>query len=275
METSFQARPHVEAIALIKGKPVVSSEIFQALLPEIRSRVFTISGIESANVIQAVREEVAALPAGQTWNKCKNNIAALLEPYLGEEVAKDRATFLLRRHCFQAFQVYNWRLAQEDVDTTHLQYLATEDEEVRPTHKALNGIVLPKDDTFWDEHYPPWEENCRCHTRSMNPDFVMMEKEADENRLSEEKLVLEGSLLTKLREGTLIRGTRTFDVTPDSSPDAYRFHPEHLTIPLEELKNRYDLEVWSRFRDTAQRAIMDNGISLWEWLGGKKTVGHQ
>jgi SPP1 gp7 family putative phage head morphogenesis protein len=121
--------------------------------------------------MQAVRDSVASLPAGQTWNKREKNIAALLEPYLSKDSAKQRATLLLRTHAFQAFATSNWRSLQADDDTTYLQYLATEDNEVRPIHRALNGIVLPKQDPFWDEHYPPWEENCRCRIRGMNPDF--------------------------------------------------------------------------------------------------------
>ena len=265
-------RPHTEAIALIHGKPVVSSDVLLAILPEVRSRLFSISGIESPDVLRAVRDVVAFLPAGQTWNKTKRQIATLLSPYLGEDGAKERATLLLRTHTFQAFATSNWLGAQADEDTTHLQYLATEDDEVRPSHKALNGIVLPKQDPFWHDHYPPWEENCRCRTRSMNPDLVAMTKEADEKRPPEEKQVMEGALLTKLREGMLIRGTQTFDVAPDNSPGAYRFHPEHLTISLEELKNKYDTAVWSRFVDTAQRTILENGTSLWVWLGGNREI---
>jgi len=34
--------------------------------------------------------------------------------------------------------------------------------DARETHGALDGMVLSKDDPFWNTHTPPWEFNCRC-----------------------------------------------------------------------------------------------------------------
>lgn len=34
--------------------------------------------------------------------------------------------------------------------------------DARDTHAALDGLVLRKDDPFWDSHTPPWEFGCRC-----------------------------------------------------------------------------------------------------------------
>ena len=269
MDFDFQPAPHEEAAAIIAQKPILAKRVFDQMLPELRGRVFTITGIESANVMQAVRDEIAALPRGTTWTDAKANIVDALSPYLGGEGASARATLLLRTHGFQAFSAADWRLAHEDEDTTHLQYLATEDDRVRATHLALNGIVLPKDDPFWAEHYPPWEWNCRCRVRSMNPDLVDMEREQDKQRPPEDQLVLEGPMLRKLREGTIVRGTRSFDVTPPEGKDAYRFHPENLAIPLEELKARYDPEVWNEFRKNAQATDIGGGRKLWDYLEGR------
>lgn len=266
MNTAFDISPHEEAAAIIAQKPILAKRVFDRLLPELRGRAFTITGIESANVMQAVRDEIAALPRGTTWTTAKANIVDALSPYLGDEGAEARATLLLRTHGFQAFQAANWRLAHEDDDTTHLQYLATEDDRVRDTHLALNGIVLPKDDPFWNEHYPPWEWNCRCRVRSMNPDLVEMAREDDKQRNPEDQLVMEGPMLRKLREGTIIRGTRTFDVLPPQGKDAYRFDPRNLTIPLDELRQRYDAEVWAQFVRMAQGQVLSAGRTLWDFL---------
>jgi SPP1 gp7 family putative phage head morphogenesis protein len=182
MDITFQPTPHEEAIATIASKPVVTKAVFDQLLPELRNRVFTVTGIEAANVLQSLRDQIATLPAGENWEDVRGGLVDDLAPYLGEEGAQQRATLLLRTHGFQAFQAANWRLAQEDDDTTHLQYLATEDDKVRDSHLALNGVILPKNDPFWNEHYPPWEWNCRCRVRSMNPDMVAEAKDADAHR---------------------------------------------------------------------------------------------
>ena len=42
------------------------------------------------------------------------------------------------------------------------KYVTTGDDRVRPTHAALEGVTLPKDDKFWELFYPPNGWNCRC-----------------------------------------------------------------------------------------------------------------
>jgi len=32
----------------------------------------------------------------------------------------------------------------------------------REDHAALDGLVLRKDDPFWNSHFPPWDFNCNC-----------------------------------------------------------------------------------------------------------------
>lgn len=273
MDTDFSPQPHQEAIDLIQGKPPVTRAVFDEMLPELRGRVFTVTGIEGANVLQRVRDAIAGLPAGKTWDQAKDDVVAELDPFLGEG-AEGRAELLLRTHAFQAFQASNWRVAQEDVDTTHLQYLATEDDRVRDSHLALNGIILPKDDPFWDEHYPPWEWNCRCRVRPMNPDLVDEARQQDEQRSPDDQLVMEGPSLRKLNEGTLIRDGRAYDVTSpaESDPNAFQWHPDNLRLPLAELKARYDPEVWAQFEAYAKSNLMEDGQSVWDWLSQRGTT---
>ncbi len=43
-----------------------------------------------------------------------------------------------------------------------LQYRTVGDDLVRPEHRKLNNITLPRDHPFWETHYPPNDWNCRC-----------------------------------------------------------------------------------------------------------------
>jgi SPP1 gp7 family putative phage head morphogenesis protein len=43
-----------------------------------------------------------------------------------------------------------------------LQYETVGDGRVRPEHAALDNIIRPVDDKFWDTNYPPNSWNCRC-----------------------------------------------------------------------------------------------------------------
>lgn len=42
------------------------------------------------------------------------------------------------------------------------RYVTTGDDRVRPTHKLLDGVTLPKEHPFWQTFYPPNGFNCRC-----------------------------------------------------------------------------------------------------------------
>lgn len=271
MDASVSIRPHAEAAALIRGKAVVARNVYFGLLPELRGRAFTVSGMEGAQTLQRIRDEIASLAMGGetgTWDRVKERLAADLDSHLGAQ-AEQRATVLLRLHGFAAFQASAWRVAQEDEDTTHLQYLATEDDRVRDAHLALNGIVLPKDDPFWDRHYPPWEWGCRCRVRPMNADLVAAERRADEGRNPEDRNVIEGPVLSALRQGTLMRGPRRWDVSAPSerasAGDAFRWHPDDLRLPLGELQLRYDAPTWADFEQWARRQQIGRG-TVWAWL---------
>lgn len=255
------------------------------MLPELRARAFTITGIEAANTLQRARDTIAELPAGKPWAEVKGDLLAQISPYFGEEgEAERRADLLIRTHGFQAFNASNYRVAQEDADTTHLQYLATEDSHVRASHLALNGVILPKDDPFWQTHTPPWEWGCRCRIRAINPDLLDEARAEDAGRPPAGKLVIEGPALDQLRNGTLIREGANgqmgrFDVTPpaerqtDGTP--YQWHPDNLRIPLADLRAKYDAPTFDAFEQMSRRETVDLGngqpVTVWEWLNAKST----
>lgn len=267
-------------MALIKGKSPVASKVFYGLLPELRGRAFTVSGVEGANVLQRVRDAIAALPQGIgpdgeafTWESQKALIVDELEPFLGEEGAQVRAQTLLRTSGFQAFSSVIWNVAQADEDTTHLQYIhGDQAKDPTPSHEALDGIVLPKDDPFWLTHTGPWGHlGCVCYVRPMNPDLVEEERAKDaEQKNPEARNVIEGPALDQLRNGTFMRDGRRYDVSAPEDPGAFRWHPDDLRLPLGQLKERYDAPVWEAFEVWARGTMVGDKTSVWDWLGQSK-----
>jgi SPP1 gp7 family putative phage head morphogenesis protein len=264
--------PHTEAIEAIQSKPAIVREVFDGLLPELRARAFTITGIQAADVLQRVQDEIASLPEGTPWDEAKQNIVDTLDPYLGD-AAEQRAELLLRTHGFQAFQSATWNIAQKDADTIALQYMTMEDDRVRPTHEVLDGIIVPKNDPFWKLHFPPWEWGCRCRVRPMNIDLINAQRATDRNKNPEDQLVIEGAELKQLRNNSIIGdGGQRVDITPPSqepgAENAYIFHPSNLSLPLEQLKERYDPEVWTIFEEWAKQMEIEPGKTVWDWLAG-------
>jgi SPP1 gp7 family putative phage head morphogenesis protein len=268
MDTTFQIQaPHEAALALLKGKKPVASEVFYELLPELRARAFTVGGVACAGTLQRCRDAVAGIATGDTWDEAKKTLIQELDPWLGDGSAQ-RAETLLRTHGFQAFAAASHQTSIEDEDVTHFQYLTMEDDRVRDSHAALDGLVLPKDDPFWDTHTPPWEWGCRCMKRAMNVDQVGEEMQKDEGRNPEDQNVITGPALTQLRHGTLMREGQRFDVSEPHGDEAYHFNPDDLHLSLADLAERYDPEVFSAFKKWAANTDIDKHVTVLDWLGG-------
>jgi SPP1 gp7 family putative phage head morphogenesis protein len=62
-----------------------------------------------------------------------------------------------------AAAVRDWAQFQKNKSAyPNLKYCTMEDDDVRPEHQILNGIIKPVDDPFWDRYYPPNGFRCRC-----------------------------------------------------------------------------------------------------------------
>lgn len=271
MEADFSPRPHKEAVALIAGKQPVTKKVFNQLLPELRARAFTVAGISSMDALQRIRDAVSSVPlganGGQTWDQAKAQIVDELDPYLGDG-ADYRATLILRTNGFQAFSSSIHNAGMADEDTTHFQYLHGECKVPTPSHLALNGIVLPKDDPFWETHTGPWGHlGCVCYLRPMNPDLVDDEKAKDEKRNPEDRNVITGPALKQLHHGDILRAGVHYDVNIDGPDNSgFSWSPGDFKIPLKELEKRYDPEVWSEFQTWAQKEMLNDNQSVWDWL---------
>ena len=68
----------------------------------------------------------------------------------------------------QAQNARDWLQIERDKDIFPLlKYKTQQDGRVRPTHQALEGIVKPVDDPFWDTFTPANGWNCRCFTQRL------------------------------------------------------------------------------------------------------------
>jgi SPP1 gp7 family putative phage head morphogenesis protein len=292
----LEPTPHAEAIDFIRSKPAVASRVLGQLLPELRARAFTISGVEHYDTLQHVRDLVAEIPAGADWDTTKAQIVDEVSPFFvgklmghddegnpirltaaeAREHAARRAELLLRLHGFQAYAASAYRTmdAQRDV-FPFWKYQSMGDLKVRATHAALDGKILPADSDFWKNHYPPWEWGCRCQVVPMMEDEVADARAAEAHRPLEQRDVLEGHALAKVeQERTLVLGpNQIYDLRTQrerGNPNGYEWHPGELRIPMDALRARYDAPVWAQFETWARAEVIpETGATVWEWLGGK------
>lgn len=271
---------HEEAARWIEDKPLVSRQVFDSLLPELRARAFLITGIEDATTVAEVRSLLASVPRGADWVVTKKAIMAKVGPWLtqdgdGNKAAASRAELLLRTHGFQAYQVASHRvLRSQEAVFPYWQYLSLEDELVRPGHAALNGKVFPADSPFWHDHSPPWQWGCRCRKTALLADEVDALKQAERGLPPEKQSVMEGPALDLAEQGRLYNvAGQQLDIKSDrqkGKDGGFVFDADALTMPLQQLKARYDAVTWAEFETQARKTKLDDGRTVLAWLQGVK-----
>jgi len=277
--------PHEEAARFIAHKPVAVREVFDRMLPEIRMRAFTITGVESAAVLQAVRNRIAELPRGGDWDEIKRDVADGISPWIADPSDKEgadramrqcmrRAEVLLRHHGFQAYQATQYEVLQEVVaDFPYWKYQTVGDERVRDSHAALDGLVLPANHPFWTRHYPPWDWGCRCQVVAVSHwDYERIQRgEAQGRTLSpaQERLLMErGELDDGAGHFVNVQAPVERETTEEGKRKAYQWHPGELRLPVEDIRARYDERTWGAFEHWAKRTEVED-VSLWDWLHGE------
>ena len=158
-------------------------------IAQAAAKARSIAGIQQQEIVgdlfNGLRQSAAEGTPFATWRK--NALAMLRERGLALDKAGDMVQQStgevvgtgLTRHRFQTIfqtQMTNarmaslWQKLQENKDARpYLQYSAINDARTRPAHRALDNVVYPIDDPFWDYFYPPNGFRCRCHVMALAP----------------------------------------------------------------------------------------------------------
>lgn len=220
---TIQTFPNEAAADYVRGKAVADPENFGRLPAQLKQRAFTVAGIEQMDTLRRMKEAIARLPEGMSWDEAKRELAAEFSPYAGGDAkaARARAEFTLRTHGFQAYAVSRHQQQMATArDLPYWKYETVGDAKVRPGHAALDGKVLRADDPWWTTHYPPWDWGCRCIVIALD------EEDAREIGISEHNDM----------------------PTPERSGD-YAFDPSDAGV---------DLDALMRGRDDADRRLLAN-----------------
>lgn len=255
--------PHEEAAALIADKPAVMRELFDSLPDEMKSRAFTIKGIEDFDVLQSVRDQIAKIPQGAEWDHVKQDIIRKMSPWLDETQAATRAELLMRFHAGQAYATTSARIADSMIDVFPFrQYHTNHGPRVRDSHAALDGLILPADHEFWKTHTPPWQFNCHCFFTTLTEEDRDEAHAREQGRPPEARNVLEGPALDALAAGRVSRGPSQNYTLGKSI-----FHVDATTLPYDQIKKRWDTATAADFEDWAGKQDV-GGTSLLEILKG-------
>ncbi|MGP1580348.1 MAG: phage minor head protein [Wolinella sp.] len=61
---------------------------------------------------------------------------------------------------------------QMESSLEYFRYVSVLDSATRPKHRQWHGLILPKDDPFWDKNYPPNDWGCRCSVNAYSKEQI-------------------------------------------------------------------------------------------------------
>jgi SPP1 gp7 family putative phage head morphogenesis protein len=142
-----------------RRKVVLPSTYYGQLQAQARSRAFTISGLAGlTQIASALGSLNEGLRGGMSFSDWK---AQALEQEW--HLPDSRLELILRMHTQTAYNAGAWERFEDTADARgFLMYDAINDARTRPAHRAMDGIIRPIGDSFWDSHSPPCGYNCRC-----------------------------------------------------------------------------------------------------------------
>jgi phage gp29-like protein len=169
---SFAERPTTDfvtpeaAIKYFQNKVPLSPEEYKTLSSSVRRRAFTMAGVQHTDLLANIQAEgVRAMAEGRTFAGFKADVDAAFD-----RVGVTRANSFHLETVFvnNLSQAYNAGLYDElhgDVAERlfpYLRYRTMRDVVVRPEHAAIEGIILLRDDSFWESNWPQNGHRCRC-----------------------------------------------------------------------------------------------------------------
>lgn len=161
-----------EAQNYFKGKIPITKAEFNKISEGYKQFAFTISGYTSIEIVNQFHDEILkAIENGTTIEHFKKEINTFLERKGYEGIDNFQADNIFRTNIQTAYNVGHYeQMTDKDVVSLrpYWRYEAVDDEDTRPTHRAMDGMVYPADHEVWDTWYPPNGYRCRCTVSSLS-----------------------------------------------------------------------------------------------------------
>ena len=260
---NFKIEPNKRAAEVMREKTPTLPDVFKKMDAGLRGRAFTVAKIQDFDVLQSCRDAIeAAVSGGVSWKEARSAIAAQIEyEFADPEAALAKAELVLQTNAFQAFASANY-MALMRIKASHpyWEYRSERDGRVRESHQALGGKIIPADDDFWLDHFPPWDWGCRCDVIGRTRSAVERINKADADKPQIERRVLDSSQLQNLRNGVIRTMTPAGPIevsvatpvqraeTEAQRQTAYRFNPRSLALDTDKFAKRYDPDIGDLFK---------------------------
>jgi len=138
------------------------------------------------DVLKDIHDAVTqAIEKGESLEHFKKNLEPILrqkkwwgkkkitDPLTGEEVnaqlgSDHRLKTIYNTNIRSAYQQGRWERAQASDAHPYLMYRVGNSKNHRKEHLEWDGLILSKDDPWWNSHYPPNNYGCKCWTQAIS-----------------------------------------------------------------------------------------------------------
>jgi SPP1 gp7 family putative phage head morphogenesis protein len=177
--------PPEKAIAYFEAKGYAFSWDWREVWQEAHAKAFTVAGVLKSDVLQDIRAGVqTALKEGKTLSQFERELEPLLKKrgWLGKGEVRNaatgevegrrlgphRLTTIYRTNMQTSYMAGRYKSFMENAAARpYWEYVAVMDSRTRPEHAALNGLVFPAGDPFWNSFWPPNGYRCRCRVTAL------------------------------------------------------------------------------------------------------------
>lgn len=174
------------ALNYIKDKKLKVGFSYKDVWNEEHATAFTVAKAMQIDVLSDIKGAVeTAIKDGHSFEHFKKDLQPTLikkgwwgrkkmtDPLTGEEVnaqlgSDRRLKTIYDTNLRSAYQKAQYERTMESDLHPYLMYRVGNSAHHRPQHLAWDGLILPKDDPFWDKHLPPNEYGCKCYTRAIS-----------------------------------------------------------------------------------------------------------
>ena len=175
-----------DALNYIKDKNLQVGFSYKDVWNEEHATAFTVAKAMQLDVLSDIKKAVEkALEEGHSFEHFKKNLKPTLQqkgwwgkkkmtdPLTGAEIdaqlgSDRRLKTIYDVNLRSAFQKAQYDRTMASDLHPYLMYCIGNAKKHREQHLAWNGLILPKDDPWWDNHFPPNGYRCKCHTRAVS-----------------------------------------------------------------------------------------------------------
>ena len=175
-----------EALDYIKNKKLKVGFSYKDVWNEEHATAFTVAKAMQIDVLSDIKSTVeTAIKDGHSFEHFKKELKPTLmkkgwwgrktmtDPLTGEEIdaqlgSDRRLKTIYDTNLRSAFQKAQYDHTMASDLHPYLMYRVGNSARHREQHLAWDGLILPKDDPFWDKHLPPNEYGCKCYTRAIS-----------------------------------------------------------------------------------------------------------